>query len=68
MKKTTLIETAIFPAEKKTEKHPDYTRTIENLQGKLSIALWEQTSKEGKKYFNLQISRIENEIPTTTNS
>lgn len=48
---------ALFPSEKKTDKHPD-------LKGKLNVngedfylSAWSQVSKAGKKYLSISIDK-----------
>tara|TARA_B100001093_G_scaffold12807_1_gene11934 strand:+ start:3132 stop:3371 length:240 start_codon:yes stop_codon:yes gene_type:complete len=48
---------ALFPSEKKTEKHPD-------LKGKLNVngedfylSAWSQVSKAGKKYLSITVDK-----------
>jgi uncharacterized protein (DUF736 family) len=47
----------LFPADdKKTEKSPDFTGTL-NVEGKeYRLSAWKKTSKAGKKYLSVSIS------------
>ena len=66
MKKTILLTSAVFTNDKKTEKHPDFTRKVDTLMGTMQIAIWKQKSTNGMEYLNLEISKIEkDELPTT---
>lgn len=69
MKKTTILETAVFFNEKTSPFQPDLAGSVETLIGKLSIGLWAKTSKTGKSYYALQITKIKNdELQTKTNN
>jgi uncharacterized protein (DUF736 family) len=48
---------ALFPADdKKTEKSPDFTGTL-NVEGKeYRLSAWKKTSKAGKKFLSVSIS------------
>jgi len=48
---------ALFPAEKKTDKHPDLKGKI-NVNGEeFYLSAWSQVSKAGKKYLNLSVDK-----------
>ena len=47
---------AIFPNEKKSEKHPDYKGKL-NVEGKdWEVAAWNRTSQAGKQFLSLKVS------------
>jgi|TARA_R100001530_G_C4316657_1_gene154564 hypothetical protein len=51
-----------FPKDKKGERSPDFSGSIELLEdleeGKYSIAMWKTKSKAGSKYLSMQISSV----------
>jgi|TARA_R100001530_G_C4289253_1_gene147599 hypothetical protein len=52
-----------FPKEKRGEKSPDFSGSIELendlKEGKYSIAMWKTKSKKGAKYLSMQISDVQ---------
>jgi|TARA_Y100000310_G_scaffold332310_1_gene407641 hypothetical protein len=52
-----------FPKEKRGEKSPDFSGSIELendlKEGKYSIAMWKTMSKKGAKYLSMQISDVQ---------
>jgi len=52
-----------FPKEKKGEKSPDFSGSIELSEdlkeGKYGIAMWKTVSKKGSKYLSMQISSVQ---------
>lgn len=47
---------ALFRAEKKQEKSPDYTGTINVGGTEMKLAAWIRVSGKGVKYMSLQVS------------
>lgn len=60
---------ALFKNEKKTtERHPDYTGSV-NVNGKeFFLGAWLKTSKAGKKYMSLSVTSKEALAPPATGS
>lgn len=51
---------ALFKNEKKsTDKHPDYTGSINVLGMEFWISAWIKTSQSGKKYMSLAVTKKE---------
>ena len=50
---------ALFRAEKKTEKHPDYTGSCEINNEEYWVSSWIRESKNGKKYMSLSFTAKE---------
>ena len=46
----------LFKAEKKSDKHPDYTGNCLVSGKKMYIAAWVNESKDGKKYMSLSFT------------
>jgi hypothetical protein len=54
--------------EKKTDKHPDYTGSI-NVGGKdYYLSAWLKDSKAGQKYFSMAVTEKREAAPTGTTS
>jgi len=48
---------ALFPADKKSEKHPDLKGKL-NVEGKdYYLSAWSQVSKAGKKYLSISLDK-----------
>jgi uncharacterized protein (DUF736 family) len=48
---------ALFPSDKKSDKHPDLKGKL-NVEGKdFYISAWSQVSKAGKKYLSISIDK-----------
>lgn len=62
----TILETRVFLNKKNVENAPDYTSTVENLEGKIFIAIWKTKSKNDVEYLNLKITKYE--TPTENKS
>jgi len=47
----------LFPAEKKTEKHPDYTGNVTVKGIEYRLAAWKKVSRDGtKEFLSLSVS------------
>jgi len=46
----------LFNAEKKSEKHPDYTGNVVINGVEYRLAAWKRTSKKGQNYISLSVS------------
>lgn len=61
---------SLFKAEKKSDKHPDYTGTLKLEDGDYFVSAWVKEGQKGK-FFSLSIKKkdVQNEVKNvTTNS
>ena len=60
---------ALFKGDKKTEKHPDYTGSLDVNGEDFYISAWIKTSKAGKPFMSLSVTpkdekKAPNPVPT----